>query len=37
LRLKARLLFQPHVMVTSVPWQLHSSWVLAEEDDALLG
>jgi amino acid transporter len=37
LRLKARLLFQPQVMVTSVPWQLHSSWVLAEEDDALLG
>jgi amino acid transporter len=25
LRLKARLLFQPGVMVTSVPWQLHSS------------
>jgi amino acid transporter len=37
LRLKARLLFQPQVMVTSVPWQLHSSWSLAEEDDALLG
>ncbi|WP_432842877.1 APC family permease [Dactylosporangium sp. CA-092794] len=25
LRLKARLLFQPQVMVISVPWQLHSS------------
>jgi amino acid transporter len=25
LRLKARLLFQPNVMVTSVPWQLRSS------------
>jgi amino acid transporter len=25
LRLKARLLFQPGVMVTSVPWQLHSA------------
>jgi hypothetical protein len=25
LRLKARLLFQPGVMVTSVPWQLKSS------------
>ncbi len=25
LRLKARLLFMPGVMVTSVPWQLHSS------------
>jgi amino acid transporter len=25
LRLKARLLFEPGVMVTSVPWQLHSS------------
>jgi amino acid transporter len=37
LRLKGRLLFQPQVMVTSVPWQLHSSWSLAEEDDALLG
>jgi hypothetical protein len=37
LRLKGRLLFQPQVMVTSVPWQLHSSWSLAEEDEALLG
>ena len=27
LRLKARLLFEPGVMVTSVPWQLHSSRV----------
>src|SRR5205807_9310307 len=25
LRLKGRLLFEPGVMVTSVPWQLHSS------------
>jgi hypothetical protein len=25
LRLKTRLLFEPNVMVTSVPWQLHSS------------
>ena len=25
LRLKARLLFMPGVMVTSVPWQLHSA------------
>jgi hypothetical protein len=25
LRLKSRLLFQPGVMVTSVPWQLNSS------------
>jgi hypothetical protein len=38
LRLKGRLLFQPRVMVTSVPWQLHSSWSLTEEQDgALLG
>ncbi|MFD7842936.1 APC family permease [Nocardia sp. NPDC059764] len=29
LRLKARLLFEPGVMVTSVPWQLHSSRVRA--------
>jgi amino acid transporter len=28
LRLKARLLFEPGVMVTSVPWQLHSSETL---------
>jgi amino acid transporter len=36
LRLKARLLFQPGVMVTSVPWQLGSSRALvaAEELDA---
>jgi len=27
LRLKARLLFEPGVMVTSVPWQLHSAGV----------
>jgi hypothetical protein len=25
LRIKSRLLFEPGVMVTSVPWQLHSS------------
>ncbi|MDQ3906591.1 MAG: hypothetical protein M3300_14460, partial [Actinomycetota bacterium] len=25
LRIKARLLFEPRVMVTSVPWQLRSS------------
>ena len=30
LRLKGRLLFQPGVMVTSVPWQLDSSATLAE-------
>jgi amino acid transporter len=30
LRLKARLLFQPGVMVTSVPWQLASSAALAQ-------
>jgi hypothetical protein len=28
LRLKARLLFQPGVMVTSVPWQLGSAEML---------
>jgi amino acid transporter len=27
LRLKARLLFEPGVMVTSVPWQLHSTGI----------
>jgi amino acid transporter len=38
LRLKGRLLFQPGVMVTSVPWQLHSSLpLLEEEDEELLG
>jgi hypothetical protein len=31
LRLKGRLLFTPGVMVTSVPWQLHSSDRRAEE------
>ncbi|MFN2537230.1 MAG: APC family permease, partial [Mycobacteriales bacterium] len=31
LRLKGRLLFQPRVMVASVPWQLDSSLPLAEE------
>jgi hypothetical protein len=33
LRLKGRLLFQPRVMVTSVPWQLQSSMALREADD----
>jgi amino acid transporter len=32
LRLKARLLFQPGVMVTSVPWQLDSSEVRARKE-----
>ena len=35
LRLKGRLLFQPRVMVTSVPWQLQSS--LSLTDDELVG
>jgi hypothetical protein len=35
LRLKARLLFQPGVMVTSVPWQLHSSQPQAAPDEPL--
>ena len=30
LRLKARLLFQPGVMVTNVPWQLGSAAAVAE-------
>jgi amino acid transporter len=30
LRLKARLLFEPGVMVTSVPWQMHSSTLQAQ-------
>jgi amino acid transporter len=34
LRLKARLLFTPGVMVTSVPWQLHSSHAAAGRSDA---
>ncbi len=33
LRLKGRLLFTPGVMVTSVPWQLHSSQVHADRHD----
>jgi hypothetical protein len=33
LRLKARLLFQPGVMVTSVPWQLHSSLATVRSED----
>lgn len=31
LRLKSRLLFQPGVMVTSVPWQLRSSSRLSDD------
>ena len=34
LRLKTRLLFEPGVMVTSVPWQLASSDRIAEKVDA---
>ncbi len=34
LRLKTRLLFQPGVMVTSVPWQLVSSEHAAQREDA---
>jgi amino acid transporter len=33
LRLKARLLFQPGVMVTSVPWQLASSQAAMDAED----
>ncbi|MFT4087800.1 MAG: APC family permease [Gordonia sp. (in: high G+C Gram-positive bacteria)] len=33
LRLKTRLLFEPGVMVTSVPWQLNSSDRLAKRED----
>ena len=33
LRLKGRLLFQPGVMVTSVPWQLNSSQRAVEADE----
>jgi hypothetical protein len=33
LRLKARLLFTPGVMVVSVPWQLQSSAEAARRDD----
>jgi hypothetical protein len=32
LRLKGRLLFQPGVMVTSVPWQLESSVKVKDKD-----
>jgi len=32
LRLKSRLLFTPGVMVTSVPWQLHSSELVVDRD-----
>ena len=34
LRLKGRLLFQPGVMVTNVPWQLESSTRLEKDDKA---
>ena len=34
LRLKGRLLFQPGVMVTNVPWQLESSARIEEDGDA---
>ena len=33
LRLKSRLLFTPGVMVTSVPWQLKSSELVADRDE----
>ena len=33
LRLKGRLLFTPGVMVTSVPWQLQSSELVADRDE----
>ena len=33
LRLKGRLLFTPGIMVTSVPWQLHSSELAAARED----
>ncbi len=36
LRLKARLLFEPGVMVTSVPWQLRSSGRLHDSPDPTL-
>jgi amino acid transporter len=35
LRLKGRLLFQPGVMVTSVPWQLASSSKVTDKDDVV--
>jgi amino acid transporter len=35
LRLKGRLLFQPGVMVTSVPWQLRSSARRSDDDQVL--
>jgi hypothetical protein len=35
LRLKARLLFQPGVMVVSVPWQLHSSRATTAAEEQL--
>ncbi|MGH3762095.1 APC family permease [Actinophytocola sp.] len=37
LRLKGRLLFQPGVMVTSVPWQLASSERVRDRDEAAPG
>lgn len=35
LRLKGRLLFQPGVMVTSVPWQLESSVKKVKDKDVI--
>ena len=35
LRLKGRLLFTPGVLVVSVPWQLRSSELAAQRDEAL--
>ena len=37
LRLKGRLLFEPGVMVTSVPWQLRSSDRIAQRDPVVPG
>ncbi|MGH3979116.1 MAG: APC family permease [Pseudonocardiaceae bacterium] len=37
LRLKGRLLFEPGVMVTSVPWQLRSSERVADRDEVAPG
>ncbi|HEV7453182.1 MAG TPA: APC family permease [Pseudonocardiaceae bacterium] len=37
LRIKGRLLFEPGVMVTSVPWQLHSSARVVQRDQLAPG
>jgi hypothetical protein len=37
LRLKGRLLFAPGVMVTSVPYQLRSSRIALEREEAMEG